>query len=404
MREIRITKMQSSFRPAHTIHAPRGDMHPQIIEASFALAGGLSNPEKHYSEQTLDAADRMKGDASLHQLLMEGAVRNGYRCRPGQGVTAGNLRSVLEAAFAPIQAAGWSTFSIPETLSNVSNKFIQDGWNSVDGTILRIAYIRSVKNFKEIKTVSLVDGLTFDTLAPNGEIKHGTISETTYGNKADTYARMLTVDRHDIINDDLDSLTVVPRKLGRGGMLKLNDIGWTEFLNPSVANFWHSDNANVNTGIADMTLGGLAATELIFMNQTDPSNSPLGVSPKILLVPSALKSAALTLMNSQFTISGTSTDTMPSGNVWQGSFQIESSPYLSITSYTGADPAAWYLLADPRQLAVLEICALNGRVEPIVESATADFNVLGIQMRGYSDVGCRIQEPRGGVRADGGSS
>ena len=106
MREIRMNQAMQNIPAAHTIHAPRGDMHPQIIEASFALAGGLSNPEKHYSEQTLDAADRMKGDASLHQLLMEGAVRNGYRCRPGQGVTAGNLRSVLEAAFAPIQAAG----------------------------------------------------------------------------------------------------------------------------------------------------------------------------------------------------------------------------------------------------------------------------------------------------------
>jgi hypothetical protein len=62
------------------------------------------------------------------------------------------------------------------------------------------------------------------------------------------------------------------------------------------------------------------------------------------------------------------------------------------------------MLADPRDMPVIEIAALNGRVEPIVETADADFNVLGIQMRGKSSVGVALQEYRGGVRADGGAS
>ena len=32
---------------------------------------------------------------------------------------------------------------------------------------------------------------------------------------------------------------------------------------------------------------------------------------------------------------------------------------------------------------------------PTVESADADFNVLGVQMRGYHDFGVALQEPRG---------
>ena len=55
---------------------------------------------------------------------------------------------------------------------------------------------------------------------------------------------------------------------------------------------------NVNTAVADMTVGGLAATELIFLSQTDPDGKPLGIQPNILLVPTALKWDAMTLMNS----------------------------------------------------------------------------------------------------------
>jgi hypothetical protein len=55
-------------------------------------------------------------------------------------------------------------------------------------------------------------------------------------------------------------------------------------------------------------------------------------------------------------------------------------------------------------LPLVEIAALNGRVEPIVETADAEFNVLGIQMRGFSDIGVALQEKRAAVYADGGSS
>jgi hypothetical protein len=77
---------------------------------------------------------------------------------------------------------------------------------------------------------------------------------------------------------------------------------------------------------------------------------------------------------------------------------------MSNANYTGYSAAAWYMIADPAVLPVIEIVALNGRVEPTVESADAEFNTLGVQMRGYCDIGVELQEYRGGVRADGGAS
>ena len=153
-----------------------------------------------------------------------------------------------------------------------------------------------------------------------------------------------------------------------------------------------------------MTIGGLTATETIFMDQTDPDGKPLGIMPSILLVPTPLKAAAIALTDPQSQLITGASATLSNVNVFRGRFLVVSSPYMSNTSYTGYSAAAWYMLASPSDLPVIEIAALNGRVEPVVETADADFNVLGVQMRGYSDVGVTKQEYRAGVRADGGSS
>jgi hypothetical protein len=295
-----------------------------------------------------------------------------------------------------IQATTFSTIAIPDILSNVANKFLREGWMAVDQTPLAIASVRSVRDFKQITTVSLTGDLIFKELTPAGEIQHGTLADESYTNQADTYARMLAITRKDIINDDLGALTAAPRRLGRGGMLKLNDIFWKVFLDNST--FFTAARTNVSTATGALTTAGLAATETIFMSLTDPDGLPLGVSPKILLVPTAQKTTALQLMTSE-NLKG-STDG-PDGNVWRNRFRVESSPYMHNSTYTGYSALAWYMLADPAELPVIEIVALNGNVMPVVETADADFNVLGIQMRGYSDVGVALQEYRGGVRADG---
>ena len=43
----------------------------------------------------------------------------------------------------------------------------------------------------------------------------------------------------------------------------------------------------------------------------------------------------------------------------------------------------------------------TGQERPTVESADADFNVLGIQMRGYHDFGVAKQDFRRGVKLKG---
>lgn len=400
--KFRLELLEASLPPAHTVFLTKRDdrLSGKVVEAAICVAGGLKDVEKKFDDQTLQTAhDKFKHGIGLKQLLVMAAQANGYNGAAGYNVDLEVQRAAfgLNGPRSMVQGAAFSTFSLPTTLTASSNLFLREGFFSVDQTPMRIAAIRSVRNFQEITTVSLTGGFQFEKLTPDGEIPHASPGELTYGNKADTYGIMFAVTRHDIINDDLGALTAVPRRIGRGGMLQLNHIFWTEFLDNG--SFFTSGNANVSTVTGTVSATGLAEAEAIFMAQTDPDGNPLGAMPKIWLVPTPTLSAARTLMASELTTGGSAN--VPAANIWRGRFQVESSPYMSNSAYTGYNSAASYLLADPNDIPVIEIVALNGKVEPTVETADTDFNTLGVQMRGYSDVGVRLQEYRGGVRLDG---
>ncbi len=60
-----------------------------------------------------------------------------------------------------------------------------------------------------------------------------------------------------------------------------------------------------------------------------------------------------------------------------------------------------FLCHNPADLAAIEVVFLNGQEAPTIETADADFSVLGIQMRGYHDFGAALQESRAAVKAKG---
>jgi hypothetical protein len=211
---------------------------------------------------------------------------------------------------------------------------------------------------------------------------------------------MLQIDRRDIINDDLGAITTVPRKLGRGSGLKINDVFWTTFLANS--GFFTAGNDNYVSG-ADTALGidGLTKAEVAFLDQVDGDGKPIGIMPAILLVPTALSAIGSQLYKSLELRDTTSSTKYPVANPHQGKFRVEVSRYLANSVYTGNSAKAWYLLADPSDLPVIEVAFLNGQESPTIETADADFNVLGVQMRGYHDFGVALQDFRGGVKSKG---
>jgi hypothetical protein len=123
------------------------------------------------------------------------------------------------------------------------------------------------------------------------------------------------------------------------------------------------------------------------------TGNPLGVMPQVILVPTALSAMGTMLFKSLEFRDTTANTRMPVANPHAGKFRVEVSRYLSNAQYTGYSEKAWYLLADPIDLPVIEVAFLNGQESPTIETADADFNMLGVQMRGYHDFGVNLQEP-----------
>lgn len=360
-------------RPAapavHVVAKPAED--DKTLLASICLAGNLAGVEKQFSEQTLEAAHKRR-NIGLQEMLLRAAKANGYEGDVYR-VTDGNLRQVLRAAFA--------THSIANVTGTAYGKFLLNGYNAVESVWDRISMIRPVSDFKAVTGIRVNGGFVFEEVGAAGELKSAEATDEARSFGAKSYGRISSITRRDIINDDLGALTVVPQRLGRGAALRFNTNFWAEF---ALNNATYFERATAGAGNA-FSLTSLKAAVSAYRKLADADGQPLGVAPAMLLLPPELEIAGAEAMGSAL-VHGASGVT-PSTNVLAGRYQVVSSAYLTSAS-------TWWLVANPGDLNAMEVLFLNGNRNPVVEQAEADFDTLGIQVRGYFDFGVAKGEPK----------
>lgn len=380
----------------HDRTSPQLNPNDQVLAASLSMSCGLQSPERFYSPQTLEAASRQyRGGIRLGELLEVAA-----RTNTGQRLSASrDTQAVLRAAFPPGDIrAGWSTIDLGGILTAVANKSALSGFMAVEQSWREIAAIVPASNFQQMTRYRMTGGFEFEMVGPGGELPHAAAGNESYTNKVESFGKMFSITRQDIVNDSLDVLRDIPARIGRGGALKLNSVLWGAFNDN--ASFFTAGRGNLLTG-AGSVLGsaGLQAGYLAFNSLTDADGTPLGLKPEILLVPRALDFTARRWMSETEIRDTTANTKYPTANVFAGMSRVVTSTYLGTAA--GGSDSAWYLLADPAILAAVEVAFLNGVQSPTVESAQADFSTLGVQFRGYFDFGVALSEYRAGVKSAG---
>ena len=226
---------------------PRNASTAPCSRRPACLTAKLEGVENFFDEQTLEAAQkRFRGGIGLQELLW----------RP-PGPTA--LRAAASATAARScgsrSSRSWRPGSRRSTSAGSSRTWPTSscwkGSSAVERTWRNICAVRNVSDFKTVTSYRLIGKDQYEQVPPGGELKHGTLGNETYSNKADTYGLMLSIDRRDIINDDLGAITTVPRKLGRGSGLKINDVFWATFIDNAA--FFKTGNNNYISG-ADTAL------------------------------------------------------------------------------------------------------------------------------------------------------
>lgn len=398
--------LNASTRPTSFSSAQNSPENmPKVLEAALCMTRGITGVEKQYDDKILQAAHSQFGRGiGIQQIILMCAAANGMPIQAGMKVTPGNLKGLLKYACRDntIEASLFSVASLPGILSNVANKEILQGYMEEDATWREVAQTKSVSNFQAVTSYRLLDDMRYLPLGPGGEIKHGSLGEESYTRQVRTYARMFTLTREMMINDDTGAFDDLRAIIGRGSAIKVNDLFWTAWL-ANVATIWTTARTNYIEG-ATTNLGtdgvGLALGVKAFRQMRSPTadgSKRLSRTPKLLLVPPELEVIADQLYTAR---NATAVETSKV-NTQAGKYRPVVVNQLSDSSYTGYSTTAWWLLGDKGMGSPVVVSFLDGQETPTVESADTDFSTLGIQFRGYADVGVDVADYLNSLRSKG---
>lgn len=371
--------------------APRSYVHCDPVVGSDALEASIlcrlgfaSLGEKTLSAAAMERGEQIKATHALDlcraALMLDGAE-----------VPAGR-EAMVKAAL--------STTSLPVALGNVANKVLLDAYNEVPATWRAFAAVRSVPDFKQAQAIRPSFGRTMEKVNPGGEVKHATVGEETSAFQIDTYGQLLSIDRRDIINDDLGLFVDSAAALGRAALRRLSDLVY-EVLLGNAGSFFASGNNNLLTGV-DTVLGidSLALAIAAMRKQRDAEGNDLDLRPATLLVPPELETIARALLESEFIQRA---EDVPTGNSLRKSVNLEVESRLSnTTKFTNASTTGWYLFGAPSTGAMIA-AFLNGVQTPTLEAfgLEADVNRLAYSWRCHFDFGAAFGDPRAAVHATG---
>lgn len=376
--------------PRTKVGGPADAPQEKVLAAQMLLACGLSDEglskDRDFGEQVAEAAYTQKG-IGIHQLFASALEAEGVHAPHGG-------EALFRAAVGHQVKAGFSTVDLPGIIGTVGNKLLQDSFTAQATTHQRIAAQVDHSNFLTHTRYRLNETGGFELVAPDGEIKHGALSEESYTNRLDTRGEIITLTRVAIINDDLNAFAQIPTLLGRKAVIKVESAVY-DALMESVNSFYTAAQGNLNTGNA-LAVAALGVAEAAMLAQVGADGEPILAMPVTLLVPSALKFLGDQL-NTSATVNQVPASNTAQGvnNPFAGRFTVESSPYLSLSTKDGNSATTWYMLADPSVLPAFEVAYLQGRRQPTIESSDARFDVLGVQMRVYFDFGVAQVDYRG---------
>lgn len=403
------TKTEVTVLRAERAHAPMIRSGGRVADGDVLCAGlclnaGLSESflSEQFTPQVMNQATSLEARGTTIHTILRAVARSAGNPLPEGKLTASDVRQAFEASL-QLRASGFSTISLPGVLGNTVGRILLESYRMPDSVARKISKASSLSDFKVGATSYRLSSIgSLEKLPPGGEIKHGSLGEDSFTSKLETYAKMLTIDRQTIINDDLDAMASIPRLFGRMAALSL-ELATFELLLSNPSNFFSAGNLNyVEGATTNLSLESLGALMQKFADQVDADGKPVLLVPRYLVVPTSLAAVAKQLVSSLELVGSTTADALkPAGNPFVGSLEVLTSPYLNNTSIPGSSAVAWYLFGSPNDLAAISISYLDGKQSPTIETAEVDFHQLGISLRCYHDWGVSMEDHRAAAKSKG---
>jgi len=249
----------------------------------------------------------------------------------------------------------------------------------------------TLSDFRSRHILEVSNGPALEKVNEAGEITFGTIEGRELASyKLASYARAFSISFQTLVNDDIGALSDIAAKITRGARQWFSGfLADTIIANPRLSDnkaVFHSDHNNLASAGAAPSDTTVAEARLAIRRQTDSSGSPLGATPRYILVGAQNEVVVDKLLAQLYPTSSTQAETAARGLVPL----VE--PRFDLRNHT-----AWYVFCDPSDAPVFEYAELQGYEGPRVESRPG-WNTLGIELRCVWHCGAGAIDHRGGYK------
>ncbi len=378
----------------------RKRLDAQNTPAGFSLHSNEPAPRDVLVALTLERMGRRDLAEKMSPGILHCAARQ--RVRSGQDLAAAALRlNAIQTdgrSDKEVMQLAFSTMNLPNAFGGAGERVAADAYAEIPNTWSAWAARRSVKDFRTTTSIRpYLKNSGFEEVGETGTIKHANGAEETYTYSARTFARMLTVSRQAIVNDEIGAIGEMFAELGRQGARAVADGVYAALLANTGDHFGVGNDNYLDGGTSSLSTSALTAAITKLRKTKDAGGRLIGLQPRVLLVAPEQEAAALQIIRSAEVSRDQASDNQATGNPWMGAAEVIVEPRLSDTDFhENASTLAWYLLAGPN-VPVLVVALLEGRETPTVETADADFNTLGQSVRGFIDYGAALADYRGGI-------
>lgn len=285
-----------------------------------------------------------------------------------------------------------ATSDFPNLLTTSGNRVLNEAYRAAQTPLMGLAKRRDAVDFRALTTIKLSEAPRLSEVKEGGEVTHGSRSEAKESFKLKTYAKIFSLSRQAIINDDLGAFADSNAAFGRAAAQTEADL-LVSLLTANSGNGVNLDDGNPlygtgatrgNKAAAGAAIGiatlNAARQALRGMKDID-GKTPINVTPKHLVVGPAKETEA-----EQFLATTLYPNQNSAVNPFAGKILVSVDPRL-----TGN---AWRLFADPAEIATIMVAYLNGADGPMVETRLG-WDVLGLEVRAVLDFGCGVNDFRG---------
>jgi ATP-dependent protease ClpP protease subunit len=389
------------------------DARAKLLEAVGKNAAPLAGAV----EVTADAVDKFMAGAEKGVLAKLGHEKR----EPGNEFTAMSLPDLAARALAirGISTRGMSRNQIaskvfasqtssdfPQLMSNVAGKVLRAAYGNFPNTWNIWAAPGSVSDFKVHPRIQTGSFNNLDTIVEGGEYTYGSLKEDYENASAVTKGKAIALTRQMIVNDDLGAFNRRAQLMGRAAARSVNSDAYAYLTSGSsnhgptstdTGQYFNATAVATAGGHANLTSSGTAMSIAAFgvgrvamRKQKDKGlKETLNIEPKILLTPVGKEDTARELV-----VSTTDNSQSNSGkpNIYRNAFTVVSDPYLD-----GISATAWYLFANPADIAAFEVVFLDGVQEPFVDEMV-DFDTDSMKFKVRLDYGIAIGDWRAGYK------